>query len=205
MRLELVPHLGLCRKCGRDAAGLDAEFLCEDCRVHRPAFDRGVSAMRFEGTARDLVNRYKFRRGLYLMKDLVDILEGAVRAHFKVEEIDSVLPMPSTILHRFLRGYNQCGYLAKELARRLGKKCRGRVIRRIGNPLRQGGLKEDDRRKNVIGTFAVRKPEAVAGKTVLVIDDVMTTGSTLAECAKTLKAAGARRVWVATLARSLHT
>ena len=113
--------------------------------------------------------------------------------------------MPSTAWHRIDRGYNQCAYLAKGLAKRLEKTYAGSALRRKGNPRRQGGLNEEARRENVVGTFEVRTPSAVAGKTVLVVDDIMTTGSTLSECAAELKRAGAARVWCATVARSLRT
>ena len=151
-----------------------------------------------------MVNAFKFRRHLWLRNDLVDWLEAAVRVRFKVGEIDLVVPMPSTLFHRLDRGYNHCVYLARPLARRLGKPCACRVLRRTGNPERQGALAEEDRRTNVIGTFAVRKPELVSGRTVLVVDDIMTTGSTLSECAAELKRSGAVRVWCVTLARSLR-
>jgi len=184
---------------------LDTEFLCEDCERERPAFDRAASALRFMGEARELVNAFKFRNRLWLRDDLVDYLEAVTRARFKTDEIDSVLPMPSTIWHRLDRGYNQCAYLAKALAKRLGLPCESRVLRRKGRPKRQGGLSEEERRTNVIGTFAVRNAAPVRGRTVLVVDDIMTTGATLSEAAKELKSVGAKKVWCVTLARSFRS
>ncbi len=204
-RLPFCPTDGVCRCCGRAAEALSGEFLCTDCRAHRPSFDRAASALQFSGDARELVNAFKFRNRLWLRDDLVDWLEGMTRARFRVDEIGTVVPMPATLWHRFDRGYNQCDYLARALARRLGLPCVRRALRRIGHPKRQGGLDEDARRENVIGTFAVRDPSAVRDRTVLVVDDIMTTGSTLSECAAELKRAGAARVWCATLARSLRT
>lgn len=201
-RLPFAPTNGCCRRCGRAAEKLDGEFLCEECRTLRPAFDRAASALHFDAEAREAVNAFKFRAHLWLRDDLVDWLEAVVRARFKVGEIDIIVPVPSTFWHRLDRGYNQCAYLARMLARRLDRPYAGDVLRRTGHPRRQGGLTEADRRMNVIGTFAVRKPERVAGETVMVIDDIMTTGSTLSECAATLKAAGASCVWCATLART---
>lgn len=204
MRLPFAPTDGCCRRCGRDVPGLDREFVCEDCRTHRPHFDRAASALRFEGEARQMMLDFKFHRHLWLRDDLVDYLEGVVRARFKIAEIDLVVPMPSTLLHRLDRGFNQCDYLAKPLARRLGLPFVRRTLGRIGSPQRQSRLSEEDRRENVKGTFAVCKPATVTGRTVLVVDDIMTTGSTLSECAKALKDAGAARVWCATLCRSLR-
>ena len=204
-RLPFLPVDGCCRKCGRAAEKLDGEYLCSDCRAYRPAYDRAASALAFDGDAREAMNAFKFRNHLWLRDDLVDWIEAIVRARFKVGEIDVVVPMPSTLWHRIDRGYNQCAYLAKTLAKRLQKPYEGGALRRKGHPRRQGGLDEDERRENVVGTFAVRRPAAVEDRTVLVVDDIMTTGSTLSECASELKRAGAVRVWCATLARSLRT
>lgn len=204
MRLPFVPTQGCCRSCGRDVPEVDHEFICEDCRTHRPKFDRVASALRFEDEARQMMLDFKFNRHLWLRDDLVDYLEGILRTRFRFGEIDLVLPMPSTLGHRWDRGYNQCDYLAKGLAKRIGKPFARHVIRRVGSPVRQAGLPEEERRANVVGTFAVREPDEVDGRTVLVVDDVMTTGSTLSECAKTLKEAGAARVWCVTLCRSVR-
>jgi len=204
-RLPFTPTDGCCRRCGRAAEKLSGEFLCTDCQAHRPSFDRAASALSFDMDAREMLNAFKFRHHHWLRNDLVDWLEAVTRARFKVNQIDLALPMPSTVLHRLDRGFNQCAYLGRALAKRLSKPYQGRVLRRKGNPKRQGGLEEEERRKNAIGTFAVRRPEVVCGRTVLVVDDIMTTGSTLSACAAELKAAGAVRVWCVTVARSLRT
>lgn len=210
MRLAFQPTRGLCRRCGRDAVGLDREFLCEECRTRRPHFDRAMSAVHFEGDARKLINSFKFRNHYWLRDDFVDWLEAAVRAHFKVEEIDAVLPIPATLGHRLSRGFNPCAYLARGLAARLHKPYLGHALRRRGNPARQGSLNEADRRQNIIGTFAVNRslrrfaPHA-EHHTVLVVDDIMTTGSTLSECARTIKEATDLRVFAATLARTVRS
>ena len=201
-RLPFTPTDGCCRRCGRPAEKLSGEFLCSDCRAHKPSFDRAASALSFEGDARAAMNAFKFENHLWLRDDLVDWIEGVVRARFKVEEIDLIVPMPSTLLHRLDRGYNPCAYLAKPLAKRLGKPCATSVLRRKGNPKKQGRLTEEERRTNVVGTFEVRTPAKIRGRTVLVVDDIMTTGSTLSECAAELKRSGASRVWCVTLARS---
>lgn len=158
-----------------------------------------------DGEAREMLNAFKFRNHYWLRDDLVDFLEAAVRARFDVAQVDVVLSVPSTLFHLWDRGYTPCRVLAKPLARRLGKPCPPFVLRRKNAPKRQGRLSETERRTNVIGTFGVMRPAVVAGKTALVVDDVMTTGSTLSECAAELKRAGAARVWCVSLVRSLHT
>lgn len=202
MRLPFIPTDGCCRRCGCDVHRLDGEFLCEDCRVHRPAFDRSASAVRFEGEARKMLLDFKFNRHLWLKDDFADWLEATARARFRTGEIDIVLPVPLKFRRRLDRGYNQCDYLAAALARRLDRPVAKNVLKRVGKPARQSSLSEDERRENAKGTFAVRREEPVRGKTVLVVDDVMTTGSSLSECAKVLKTAGARRVWCIALMHS---
>ena len=206
MRIPFVPADGLCRVCGRAAEGHAGEYLCEDCSgPHRPFFDRAVSAIRFEDKAREMLLDYKFNGHLWLRDDFADWLEASARAHFDLAAVDLLLPMPLTAFHRLDRGYNQSGYLAEALAKRFDRTCREDVLKRKGRPERQSELDEDARRENVKDTFAVTKPDLVRGRTVLLVDDVMTTGSTLSECARELKLSGASRVWCLTLARSIRS
>ena len=164
---------------------------------------------RFVGEARELVNSFKFNGALYLRDDFADFLEAATRSRFRIEEIAFVAPMPSSPINRFYRGYNQCRYLADALADRIGVREVPDTLRRVGSFRKQSELGAAERRQNVKGTFAVTRSGAralaAAGKekAVLVVDDIMTTGSTLSECARTLKAAGAGKVWCVTLARTV--
>lgn len=205
-RIPFVPQDGVCRVCGRAVEGFEGEYLCEDCSrpSTRPSFDRAASAFRFEDKAREMLLGYKFDGRLWLRSDFADWLEAAARARFDAAAVDVVVPMPVTRFHRVDRGYNQSAYLAEELAGRLDRRYLAGALARRGSPRRQAELAEEERRENVKGTVVVRRPADVRGRTVLVVDDVMTTGSTLSECAKVLKEAGARRVWCVTLARSIR-
>ena len=167
--------------------------------------DDAASAVRFECETREMVNGFKFRDRIWLRDDFVDWMEAAARSRFDVASIDAVVAIPTTLSHRINRGYNQSALLAAALARRLDRVFLTRALARIGHPKRQSSLAEEERAENVKGTFAVREPSLVRGRTILLVDDIMTTGSTLSECAKTLKAAGAWRVWSVTLARSVRT
>ena len=167
--------------------------------------DDAASAVRFECETREIINDYKFNSHIWLRDDFVDWIEAAARSRFDVAAIDAVIAIPTTLGHRINRGYNQSALLAEPLAKRLDRRFLGRAVARTGHPKRQSSLTEEERVENVKGTFVVREPSLVRGRTILLVDDIMTTGSTLSECGKTLKAAGAWRVWSVTLARSVRT
>jgi len=205
MRLPFAEQGGACRICGRPVASPGPELVCSDCEgPGRPAFDRAASALRFEGDARRMILDFKFNRRFWLRDDLLDCLEGAARARLNVAAVDCVVPVPTTAWHRLDRGYNPVGCLARPLAKRLGRRYLPRALVRCGNPVRQSELDERERRENVRDTVGVRTAEILRGRTVLVVDDILTTGATLSECARQLKAAGAWRVWCATLARAVR-
>ncbi len=196
--------MGCCSICGRPITALDCDYLCETCAAPqtRPAFDRAASVVRFEGTARRLILNYKFNHHLWLLNDFLDGLLAALNVRFITPAIDLVLPMPSTLFHRLDRGYNQCAYLARPLARAIHRTYDPSILCRKGHPKRQSTLNATTRQTNVLGTFRVAHPERIRGRTLLLVDDILTTGSTLSECARTLKSAGASRVWCLTLAHA---
>ena len=204
MRLPIVAQTGCCSVCGRPVEGFEGEYLCDECRRTKPDFDRAVCAMRFEGRARQMLLDFKFNRHLWLRDDFADLLEAAVRARLEVAAIDLVVPMPATTVHRWDRGYNQCEPVAALLASRIARRFDSRSLVRRGRPRRQSSLTEEERRENAKGTFEVTRPELVRGRTVLVVDDILTTGATMSDAARTLKESGASRVWAATLARAIR-
>ena len=184
-----------CPVCGGDINGIFSK--CPDCMAApaRP-WERGYSVFRYEGGAAEAVRKFKYGGNVSLARPLGRLLAGVVE---KPERYDAIVPVP---LHwfRFLqRGYNQSVLLGEELSRRTGiPLVRGLV--RIRNTKHQAFLEKEERMKNLRGAFRTRKPETLKGRRILLIDDVMTTGSTLAECAELLTGAGAA-VDIAVVAR----
>ena len=136
-----------------------------------------------------------------MKQDLCDLLQGSVQAHFTAAAIDVVLPVPLFPTRQRERTYNQAALLAEELARRIDRRFDEQSLVRIRQTETQTHFNAVKRRENMSGAFSVARPEWVRQRCVLLVDDVMTTGATLHECAKALKSAGASTVWALTIAR----
>ena len=178
-------------------------FVCGVCKHARPHYDRARAAGRFTGVLREIVHAFKYTDALWLKHDLVDLMQGCLDAHFQADAVDVVMPVPLHPVRQRERSYNQAAVLADELARRLDRRIDKRTLARTRITGTQTQLDAAQRRMNMLGAFTVRNPEWVFRRHVLLVDDVMTTGATLSECARVLKKAGARTVWALTVARGV--
>jgi ComF family protein len=124
-----------------------------------------------------------------------------VAPRLKTAGIDLVVPVPLHWRRRWMRGYNQAASLGREIARGLGVKFASNLLRRIRHTPQQIQPSAAARRENVRGAFRIKRRASFGTGTVLLVDDVLTTGSTAGEVARTLREAGAARVMVAVLAR----
>ena len=200
-RVELYTS-GLCTLCGSFTEGkVEHAFVCGVCRQAKPSFDRARAAGRFAGVLREQVHQFKYGNALWLRHDLTDLLEGCLNAHFTPEAVDVVVPVPLHPVRQRERSYNQSALLAQELARRIDRRFDGQSLARVHRTETQTALDAVRRRMNIRGAFSVVKPEWVSARCVLLVDDVMTTGATLNECARMLKKAGTRTVWAVTVGR----
>ena len=195
---------GSCKVCGGlITAETRHDFICETCQAEPPAYEFARSAVLYGEPVAQLIQDFKFRKAIWLCEDLVDLLEGAVRAKLDFPAIDVVVPVPLHPIRERQRGYNQSALLAIALARRLNRRVDCRSLLRIHDTEHQARLSGDARKSNLKGAFSVKSPEWIRGRTILLVDDVMTTGSTLSHCARPLLKAGASRVWCATVTRAV--
>jgi len=186
-----------CRTPFSDDYPLDDNDLCMVCREGLANFDAAYSFGSYEGTLQQLIHLFKYAK--------VETLAGPL-SHFLMQALpleanfDVIMAMPMHWRKRWERGFNQAELLADPVARRYGLPL-ATILRRTRYTKSQAGLTEAARRKNLRGSFRLKRPEQVAGKRVLLIDDVFTTGATLRAAAAVLKAAGVARVSALTLAR----
>ena len=186
-----------CRTPFQNAFPLDAEGRCALCRSGLRGFDAAYCFGAYEGVLRELIHLYKYARIRTLARPLGDLLAAALP---RDEEWNVLVPVPLHWRRQWKRGFNQSELLARAIARRTALPVVN-ALRRAHATLTQAGLSNTSRRRNVAAAFRCKRPGAVAGKRVLLIDDVMTTGSTAAACALVLKRAGANKVALLTAAR----
>jgi ComF family protein len=191
-----------CSCCGDPVDGaVHHAFLCSWCRRTRPAFALARSAIRFRGVMKQVVHAFKYERACHLAGDLGGLLAGCVRAHYAGIDFDGVAYVPLHPLKARERSFNQSRLLAVSSARQLEIPVLHRSLARVRMTCTQTRLSAEERKSNVRGAFRAAMPEWIDGRRLLLVDDVMTTGATVNECAKVLVQAGARSVHVVTVAR----
>lgn len=182
---------------------------CGECRKSPAAFDKARSFGIYTGNLRRVILHMKFGRQERLGKRLGELLAGPWDSLPELRERDApvIVPVPLHPSRQRERGFNQAELLAAGLVRALRKGgaelrvAKGGLRRKRATPP-QTGLSLAARRENLRGAFEVSHPEQIRGRSVVLIDDVMTTGATLSACARALKRAGAERVFGLTLARA---
>lgn len=198
-----------CLRCG-DMVGVGMGEVqdCVSCRPHPPRFVAATvcAARHEEGPSRDLVLGLKFGRKSHLAKALGQILALRIAQTALLPDAGSivVVPIPLTRTSLFERGFNQAEDLGHWVARELKLKFETRLLKKIRATRPQAKLSRKQRRENLKGAFACSKRIAklYSGAHVLLIDDVITTGNTMSECARTLHAAGIKQVFAASFARA---
>jgi ComF family protein len=224
--IALTPLQGsYCTVCGEavhvpayferlEADRIEVETRCLLCRRTDPPFERAVAYGSYDGGLRDLIHLLKFQQvrraaavlGRMLAETIAN-LEQAMPVGTLFSSKITVIPVPLHTRKQAQRGFNQAEMVARDAVKQLSRPkrfdlCPGVWLRRRETES-QIGLTRHPRRENMRGAFAVSDPTRILNRDILLIDDVYTTRTTASECARVLRRAGAARVWVATVARTL--
>jgi ComF family protein len=195
--------LPACPRCASTVGPFTVlEGGCSNCRGVPFHFENAIRLGPYDGLLREMILRTKQATGELLSELLGSLWAEHAEARLRTLQAHLVVPVPLHWWRRWTRGYNQSESLAQALAARLGLPCHGRWLRRVRNTPRQVDQSAAARRENVRNAFVAPVRPDLRGKTVLLVDDVLTTGSTASEAASALRKAGASRVIVAVLAHS---
>lgn len=182
-----------CPVCGRKTVRAE---ICLECKAYAPVYNKAVSAIVYGGEGVTLVAKFK-NGGAYLKDYFAELLSEKIKG---LPEFDCIVYVPMTKKAQRKRGYNQTYLLAKEIAELVEKPLIKDAAVKVKETSAQKSLTRKERAKNLKGVFKIEKKQEVFGKRVLVVDDVLTTGATADELSRILFAAGAIKVYVATVA-----
>ena len=191
-----------CQICGRPFEfALTNDCLCPQCLNHPPSFQKARAAVVYNHDSKKIILPFKHNDRIDLGPLISKLM--FVAAEELISDVDIICPVP---LHQFRlikRKYNQSALLACQLARRYQKNYCPDLLKRTRSTSSQGHLKAQDRKQNVAHAFAVKRPNLIPNKKILLVDDVLTTGATANECSKVLLAAGATSISLVTFAATL--
>jgi competence protein ComFC len=192
-----------CEKCSEQFAGaISGNFSCANCAHRRLYFDAAISSYRSRGIVRKLVHQFKYGRQFHLRHPLADWLGETIHdPRLRDRRFDILVPVPLHPARERERGFNQAQLLADLFSARISVSVRP-ALERIRYTTTQTAFDRAERMENLRNAFRLRPKMHVQDLRVLLIDDILTTGSTLSECARVLKKAGAISVHAATAARA---
>jgi ComF family protein len=203
-RIESLPE-PTCMTCGAPAERvMKPGQRCELCPPEPVYFDRAVAFGRYDGVLRDIIHWYKYRYKKELSKSLAELLLRAFQEKYSAEPVDAVVPVPLHWWRKRWREFNQARLVAEYIA---GEKqvsvLEQLVVRRRSTRPQSSCRSISQKQQNIAGAFSVPRPGQIRDKSLLLVDDIITTGSTVNECARVLKEAGAAKVHVLALARAV--
>ena len=201
---KLKPRLSdECPRCGAPVGQFtDLSDGCGQCRRETFAFDRVIRLGVYDGDMRLACLRAKAAGGSAIARGLAFALANDKNSLLSELGVDLAVPIPEHWTRRFLHSHYAAETISREMADRLEIRWGRNVLTKLRRTPKQATSPTPARRKQQQGSFGVRRPDEVKGKTVLLIDDILTTGSTASAAARTLKQNGARRVFVAVIAVS---
>ncbi|MCX7973499.1 MAG: ComF family protein [Candidatus Aminicenantes bacterium] len=196
------PNLPACSTCGRYGEIKTGQDVCFNCQQEKWSFSFHRSCALYQGEIKEIILLFKYARIKFLGKDLANLALSFLANSFLWEGLDLVVPVPLYPKRKKERGFNQAEELARHICRAKKIPLAPRALIKIKDNLPQASLEAKERRQNVKGVYELIQKDQIKDKTILLVDDVFTTGSTLNECSLILKKAGAREVRALTIAQA---
>ncbi len=183
----------VCKKCGKEIEDGSLEF-CPDCMRHPRTFEYGIALLNYDETARHSMAQIKYNN----KREYLDFYGTALTARYgrtiRRMQADALVPVPVHATRKKTRGFNQAEILARVIGKKLGIPVMPEMLVRNKKTLPQKDLSAAERLKNLSGAFAAGEiPEGI--RSVILVDDIYTTGSTIEACARALRASGISRVY----------
>ncbi|HUN56358.1 MAG TPA: ComF family protein [Smithella sp.] len=194
----------ICHICGTTFPDSPARsHLCGDCLENKIYFSCARAVFSYENFILNAIHQFKFKRNISAGEILASFMAGFSFPDIDFADYSLLIPVPLHIKRLRERGFNQSLVLARAVGKKRQIPVNFSVLKRRRFTLTQTGSNREERKENIKGAFEVTNPKKIAGKNIILVDDVYTTGATINECAKTLVKAGARKIAVLTLARVL--
>lgn len=188
----------LCKKCELKLKKYEINLIRKNKNMY---FNESIHVFRYEDIIRDKIISYKFYNNAYIYKTFSKIILKNKKICGFFEKYDIIIPVPIHRKRKLERGYNQTELIAQEIAKHTHLKLEKNVIYKQKNIISQSELNKNNRKQNVKNAFEVKNKEKIINKKILLFDDIYTTGSTVNECSRILKIAGAKKIDVLTIAK----
>lgn len=192
-----------CDSCGKPIPK-NSDRRCVECKSKKIYFDKNISRYCYSGCIKNAIHNMKFKRQKWIADEFGNMLLKTVKEKYGDISFDMIINVPMTWTNVYERGFNQSYEIASKISKGINVPIAEKILYKNSNVKTQSGLSKKERIENVKNAFFIRHPELVCDKIVLIVDDVLTTGSTLNQCAKILKKAGATAVYTATVATTEH-
>ena len=181
------------------------ELICHNCKDMKNYFIKNVSRYLYKDLVRDAILRMKFGNSqIWISSELGKFLSQTIKQEYDGINFDMVIYVPLSQIKEYTRKFNQSREIAFAVSKQCGIRLMDDILIKTRNTKSQSSLSLGERKDNVKGVYKVTDQNAVIDKTILLVDDVYTTGATLNECAKTLKKSGALAIYTSTVAITKH-
>ena len=189
---------GLCKKCAIEIKKYEINLINKNKKMY---FNESMHIFKYNEIIRQRLIEYKFQDKSYMYKTFAKIILKNKKVCGFLEKYDIIIPVPIHKKRRLKRGYNQTELIVKEICKNISLELKTDVLIKQKNIIAQSELNKNERKQNIKNAFEIKSINEIIDKKILLFDDIYTTGSTVNECSKILRKAGAKQIGVVTIAK----